>query len=157
MVVKRLLRHPRPQATCALLGKCHKYGMPSSHAQVMSYAFTTALLMHLHRRRNRKNVKNSAPSRSEVIELIELVLLAALGALVGIARVYLGYHSADQVLAGVGLGSIFSVVWFWLIQAAVHSIGLAKSIQNVFSVLLHLRNSWEEPYVHGTSQSKKVR
>lgn len=34
MVIKRILKHPRPAATCAALGNCHKYGMPSSHMQV---------------------------------------------------------------------------------------------------------------------------
>ncbi|KAL4540925.1 hypothetical protein Ndes2437B_g05328 [Nannochloris sp. 'desiccata'] len=122
LAVKHFLRHPRPPETCAFIGKCHKYGMPSSHAQVMAYAFTTGVLMHVHRRKNRKNFNSSA---TEMFELFELVFLAGLSVLVGIARVYLGYHSVDQVLAGVALGSGFSAFWFCLI-AMVHSTGLAE-------------------------------
>jgi membrane-associated phospholipid phosphatase len=155
MAVKRVLRHPRPAATCALIGKCHKYGMPSSHAQVMAYAFTTALLMHLHRRRNRKNSKR----KTEIFEIFELLFLAALSILVAIARVYLGYHGVDQVMAGLVLGSVFAGVWFWVIKMA-HKTGTATSIENLFSSLLQLRNAFEEGYVvHQTSlnKTKKLR
>lgn len=152
MAVKRLLRQPRPAETCAFIGKCHKYGMPSSHSQVMAYAFTTALLMHMHRRGNRKN---SSLLASEIFELFELIILAGLSALVGIARVYLGYHSVSQVLAGVALGSGFSALWFLFI-AAVHSTGIARSS---FSAVLHLENDWERGYIHGQpdSRSKKLK
>lgn len=129
--------------------------MPSSHAQVMAYAFTTGVLMHVHRRKNRKNFNSSA---TEMFELFELVFLAGLSVLVGIARVYLGYHSVDQVLAGVALGSGFSAFWFCLI-AMVHSTGLARAIQSLISPLLHLRNDWEQGYVHGRqgNASKKLK
>ncbi len=50
-VVKKVLKQPRPAATCTLLGNCHKHGMPSSHSAVMAFAATTALLLYLHRRR----------------------------------------------------------------------------------------------------------
>lgn len=149
MAVKRLLQQPRPTETCAFIGKCHKYGMPSSHAQVMAYAFTTALLMHMHRRRNRNNSKLLA---TEILELFELIVLAGLSALVGIARVYLGYHSGNQVVAGMTLGSGFSALWFLFI-ATVHSTGIARGIQSFFPALLHLKNDWERGYVHGKPDS----
>jgi membrane-associated phospholipid phosphatase len=109
----------------------------------MAYALTTAFLMHMHRRRNRKNF-NSLPT--EIFDVFELVILAGLSVLVGIARVYLGYHSVDQVMAGMMLGSGFSALWFLLI-AAVHSTGTARAIQRFFSPLLHLKSDWDHDYV----------
>jgi hypothetical protein len=38
MGIKRVLKHPRPAATCEALGICHKHGMPSSHMQVQAPA-----------------------------------------------------------------------------------------------------------------------
>lgn len=49
--VKKAVKQPRPAATCALLGNCHKHGMPSSHSAVMAFSAATALLLYLHRRR----------------------------------------------------------------------------------------------------------
>jgi membrane-associated phospholipid phosphatase len=131
--------------------------MPSSHAQVMAYAFTTALVMHSHRRRNRKN-SNSNVAKTEFFEFIELVSLAVLLILVCIARVYLGYHGVDQVVAGAALGSVFSAIWFLGVIKAVHATGLAKLLQALFSPLLYLGNAWEEGWVHFSNvASKKVR
>ena len=145
MVVKKLVRQPRPAATCAMLGKCHKYGMPSSHAQVMSFALSIALYMHLHRRKNRKT-RNEAPL-SKIMEVLELLLLAAVTANVGYARVYLGYHSWEQVFAGVLLGGSIGWAWFTF-MAVAQNAGLANVVQKVCAPILTLNNKWRDSHVH---------
>ena len=68
----------------------------------MGYAATTCLLLCLHRRRLRAaSTSTSAAAR----ELAEVALLCALTAAVGYGRVHLGYHTAEQVTAGLCLGA----------------------------------------------------
>ena len=112
--LKTLLCQPRPAATCATLGICHKHGMPSSHAQVMAFVAVTCLL--LDRRRQQSGAKPQQRA-TRVIEAVELLLLAAAAAAVGYARVYLGYHSAAQVVAGAALGAAAAWAWFVLTVA----------------------------------------
>ena len=38
------------------------------------------------------------------------------------SRVHLGYHTADQVYAGLVLGCVLGVVWFWLYETVYISI-----------------------------------
>lgn len=152
MGVKRIVRQPRPAATCAMLGKCHKYGMPSSHAQVMSFALSTAVLTHLHRRKNRK-AKLEAPL-SEAVEILELLILAAATAIVSFARVYLGYHSAGQVFAGVLFGSTFGWAWF-LFLAVAQEAGLGGVVQKVCAPMITLKNRWRESRIHTLDVSDK--
>ena len=62
--IKRVLKQPRPAATCALLGNCHKHGMPSSLSAVMAFAATTALLLYLHRSCSSSSSSSSSTHRS---------------------------------------------------------------------------------------------
>jgi dolichyldiphosphatase len=101
--LKHLLQHPRP-ATCALLHMCHSHGMPSSHTSMMwcaAAAASCAAARHLRRQGRLAALLTSA-------ELAAL-WVAALG--VGVSRVYLGYHSTDQVAAGALLGLLFGCAW----------------------------------------------
>jgi len=101
--LKHLLQHPRP-ATCAMLHICHSHGMPSSHTSMMfcwvMIAWCTA---------TRQFSKQSSASKL----LVGLELLAYSSIAVGVAtsRVYLGYHSLDQVAAGAAFGVLFGLVW----------------------------------------------
>lgn len=140
-IVKRAIKQPRPLATCSALGKCGKFGMPSSHAQVMAFALATAILMHRHRRKLRRSL-NLRTSNS--IELLELILLGLVTVLVSIGRVYLGYHSTVQVVAGLLLGSSWGAVWFVLLMT-LHKSGVVSFIQTVMRPLLPLKNEWMSP------------
>lgn len=115
MVVKRALRHPRPRATCELLGNCHKWGMPSSHSQVMGFAVSMALQYHFHRRSLRRGHGQNS-RQSYPLEVFELSALCALACGVACGRVYLGYHSTLQVVAGLILGVMHALVWFALLH-----------------------------------------
>jgi dolichyldiphosphatase len=139
-VLKDLLQQPRPEATCAVLGNCHKHGMPSSHSAVMAFAATTCALLYLRRRwqagsstqgTNRKaagetaaNKKSRAGSSASwgasvalAVEVLELLAVMSLAAAVAYGRMYLGYHSAAQVAAGLLLGTTCALAWWQLTRA----------------------------------------
>jgi dolichyldiphosphatase len=106
--LKHLLKHPRP-ATCSMLNICHSHGMPSSHTSMMFAYFTIygCITLHLWRRRG---------TVSRLLAAAEQIALAAAAVGVGCSRIYLGYHSSDQVLAGAVLGSVFGLVWFGVLR-----------------------------------------
>jgi dolichyldiphosphatase len=98
---------PRPPETCEALGICEKHGMPSSHAQVMAYAACMYLLVCWRRsRRGRTRPPPAAARRARmVLGALEAAALIIVTGTVCVARVYLGYHSAPQVVAGAALGA----------------------------------------------------
>ena len=91
-VLKATIRQQRPSATCSLLGVCETYGMPSNHATMMAFAAVQWVLWHARTRQ-----KTTAGS---FWLGLDVVLFSCLVALVAFARVYLGYHSLSQVVAG---------------------------------------------------------
>ena len=101
-VLKACIRQQRPSATCALLGVCDTYGMPSNHAQIMSF-----LAVHWVAAALRKPLSPAG----RLWLATDAAVLACLVVLVSAARVYLGYHSLEQVLAGVGCGACLALVW----------------------------------------------
>ncbi len=76
-----------------------------------------------------------------LVTLAEVAALAAASAAVAASRVYLGYHSLDQVVAGAVVGSIFGAAWF------VVMLTLAPVYQQVAllpaSNWLDIRNTWD--------------
>lgn len=110
-VLKATIRQQRPSATCALLGVCETYGMPSNHATMMSFAAVQWVLWHA--RARQKTMAGSLWLGLDVVAFATLVVL------VSYARVYLGYHSTSQVLAGVACGSSTALLTFGLEQQFV--------------------------------------
>jgi membrane-associated phospholipid phosphatase len=115
--LKRALAAPRP-ATCAALGVCHKHGFPSSHSAVMGYALGIAALEFSRRRRRRAGDGAAAAGAHPLVEAAELAALGAAAAAVAAARVYLGYHSSEQAVAGLGLGLFLAFLLHRLVAAA---------------------------------------
>ena len=77
-------------------------GFPSDHAQFMGFwAAYAALFLILYVPR---------VGRPYWRELLGAAVVALAAAVAG-SRVYLGYHSADQVCAGLGFGSVFAAGW----------------------------------------------
>lgn len=107
--LKHLLQHPRP-ATCAMLHICNSHGMPSSHTSMM-FCWTTlaccAALRHFQ--------KQGLASR--VLSVAELAAYSCIAVGVAASRVYLGYHSLDQVAAGAVFGIVFGLLWSLLLHA----------------------------------------
>lgn len=104
--LKRLIEQPRPP-TCAAVDFCKTHGMPSSHAQLAWFAATVAVLAHRRRR-------DANPSSTRVVDPLRTFLVAAhvpLAVAVSASRVYLGYHSVEQVAVGAVVGVLSGAAW----------------------------------------------
>ena len=88
-----LLASCRPTNLCERLGNCHEYGMPSSHTQLMAFAFVTYMLLV-----TRAPASTLAAGRVQRgFHLVQGAVLGLLTAGVAYSRIYLGYHSLSQV------------------------------------------------------------
>ena len=88
-----LLVSCRPTDLCERLGNCNEYGMPSSHTQLMAFAFVTYMLLV-----TRAPASTVAVGRLQRgFHLAQGALLGLLTAAVAYSRIYLGYHSLSQV------------------------------------------------------------
>ncbi|KAJ2024186.1 hypothetical protein IWW57_003834 [Coemansia sp. S610] len=99
LVLKQIIREERPH-----LHLGDGYGMPSSHAQFMGFfvMFSAMYLEH-------QIATNVVQKR-----MVQMGA-AVLGVLVAASRVYLGYHTFQQVLAGAAVGLLAGLFWYWLI------------------------------------------
>lgn len=90
-VLKRLFQQPRPRTSTK-----HGYGMPSDHAQFMFFFATYAILWLSSRHKGPSGQRQFATAA---------VLLNAIT--VSYSRVFLGFHTPEQVLVGalIGMGS----------------------------------------------------
>ena len=98
--LKRVFQQPRP-ASCALVDFCGTHGMPSSHAQLAWFVAAVAVLAYRRRR-------DAHPASTRVVDAFGALLVAAhvpMAIAVTASRVYLGYHSAEQVAAGAMVGA----------------------------------------------------
>ena len=88
-----LLVSCRPTNLCERLGNCHEYGMPSSHTQLMAFAFVTYMLLV-----TRAPASTLAAGRLQRgVHLAQGAVLGLLTVAVAYSRIYLGYHSLSQV------------------------------------------------------------
>jgi dolichyldiphosphatase len=103
--LKRIIKEERPKQ---MLGK--GYGMPSSHAQFVTYfaVYLTLFLLVRH--------VPTVPKPDTTSYFLMRVALAAgvcLGAgAVATSRIYLNYHTPKQVLAGCAAGVLCAVSWY---------------------------------------------
>ena len=110
-ILKNLIKHPRPLQV-KNRGSFSKYGMPSDHAMCMFYFSTFFSLLIIFR----YYVNNN--SIVQILFKNLLVVISFVGAfLVAYSRVYLEYHTYEQVVVGSLLGILIGAVWFF----AVHS------------------------------------
>lgn len=86
------------------------YGMPSSHAQFMTYfaIYLTLFLVFRHS----PSYAGSYPYSDFLLRTALAVGLCASAVAVSASRVYLSYHTPRQVLAGSGVGFICACSWF---------------------------------------------
>ena len=111
--LKRFIKQERPKQ---MNGK--GYGMPSSHAQFMSY-FAVAMGLFLlvrHRpppgtpsRRELESGHTPLPYWQRVV--VSVVVLGVAGLVAG-SRVYLSYHTPVQVFVGGVAGIVSAVMWY---------------------------------------------
>ncbi|KAL5011272.1 hypothetical protein ScPMuIL_009823 [Solemya velum] len=106
-ILKHIIRESRPTARAVLYTE---YGMPSSHAQFVWF-FATYMLLFLFIR--------IYTNYNWIDDLWKYCVgfggyLAAV--IVTYSRVYLGYHTFNQVFCGALLGTIFGGSWFCVVQ-----------------------------------------
>src|SRR5437763_4307341 len=86
------------------------YGMPSSHAQFVTFfsLFLSFFLLFRH---------NPAPSTTHTTtsfleRLVLSVMACVCAAAVAASRIYLNYHTPRQVLVGCAAGATTAIAWF---------------------------------------------
>ena len=133
--LKYIFKHPRP-ATCHMLRLCHSYGMPSSHTAMAFFFFMATALAALSR-----SGKQSVFLR--IWGICEAGATLALATAVALSRVYLGYHSILQVIAGAGLG--MAVAAFWHVLLVLLHPRLCWFCRLPMFTLLAVRDTWNVP------------
>jgi dolichyldiphosphatase len=121
-VLKRYIKEERPRGmvlytslfarVCSHMSEMHGkgYGMPSSHAQFVSF-FSVTLTLFLLFRHVPHPTDTHTPFTFGGRFLLSLVALACAGA-VAASRIYLSYHTNKQVIVGVAAGAACAFVWF---------------------------------------------
>jgi dolichyldiphosphatase len=118
--LKRLIKEERPPRMNG-----NGYGMPSSHAQFVTFFAVSMAFFLLLRHRppgpgRRKN--NHTP-----MTMLERAFWSTMGLLgastVAWSRVYLNYHTPKQVLVGCTAGVVIAVAWF-IVTSILRRIGL---------------------------------
>ncbi|CAL8071922.1 unnamed protein product [Calicophoron daubneyi] len=105
IVLKRFLKHPRPTQLSA---QTRSYGMPSDHSQFMGF-FCACFICFLFIRLDKKSF-----SHGFRYILCGGCILSTL--LTCYSRIYLFYHTVQQVFVGLALGIIFGLAWFLIVQ-----------------------------------------
>lgn len=99
---------PLTGRTTEMYGK--GYGMPSSHAQFVSF-FSLYLALFLLLRHAPHPTHTHTPTTFAQRLGLSILAVAAAGA-VAFSRIYLSYHTGKQVLVGCAAGAAFALVWF---------------------------------------------
>jgi dolichyldiphosphatase len=120
-VLKRWLAHPRPNHS-----QRSDYGMPSSHAQFSGFFAMYMLLLLWWRWRIGSFIKRFIYST--------VVLVGSL--LVCYSRIYLHYHTEEQVLVGILVGTVVAILYYWLCYRLISRPWLIAQIKR--SALLRL-------------------
>ncbi|ORY10535.1 DOLPP1 protein [Clohesyomyces aquaticus] len=104
-VLKRLIKEERPKE---MHGK--GYGMPSSHAQFVTFFSLTLTLFLLLRHQPHPTLTHTPFSFAQraMLSLVSLLCAAAVAS----SRVYLSYHTPKQVLVGSAAGAVYAIFWF---------------------------------------------
>lgn len=95
-ILKKIIQQPRPVDS-----ELHDFGMPSNHAQFIGF-FTFFYVAQLHLN------SNILPIMYRKIYIVFLLFLCVI---VGYSRIYLSYHSPEQVVAGIITGALFGSCW----------------------------------------------
>ena len=112
-VLKTIIKQPRPTVSFRNLESAHHhmvYGMPSTHAQFMCFALFYMFLFVLFR------LPNDGGNMEKVCKTSILTVYSFATVLVLYSRVYLMYHTVEQVFYGAIIGMLLGYVWFWVVQ-----------------------------------------
>jgi len=116
LVIKAVVKEPRPprpfgatpmqtEGGFSLGGS----GMPSNHAQFMFYIAAIAFFRH----QSGAFPPPFGRASKRTVALVGQLLLWTAAAAVAYSRVFLVYHTVQQVCAGAFAGVVFAAVWEW--------------------------------------------
>ncbi|ODV58328.1 dolichyldiphosphatase, partial [Ascoidea rubescens DSM 1968] len=140
-VIKNILKHQRPTYLDNLQEKLpllrNQYGMPSAHSQFMGFFsmfFSLRFLLQF---------KNLTLFEKFII----IVVLNSMSIMTAFSRVYLYYHSADQVCVGLLLGWLLGSIFF-LIVSFLRDFGIIKYLLKNFKIfkIFYLKDSFYDNY-----------
>lgn len=112
-VLKRIIKEPRPSRLGQPLWS--QYGMPSAHAQFMGF-FTAFVILLFY---VRIKVVTLIIPLAKLWKHFLAVGCVIVSLLVCYSRIYLRYHTTNQVFVGLVLGLIFGVSWFIFMEKIV--------------------------------------
>ncbi|KAJ2805520.1 hypothetical protein H4R21_001226 [Coemansia helicoidea] len=111
LALKEAVREERPHRH---LGD--GYGMPSSHAQFMGF-FALYVALYFERQTGAHRVHRRIAQAGA----------AVLGAAVAVSRVYLGYHTLRQTLAGGAVGLAAAAAWYAFAECVLRPSGFVDA------------------------------
>ncbi|KAL1922461.1 uncharacterized protein VTP21DRAFT_10000 [Calcarisporiella thermophila] len=114
------------------------YGMPSSHAQFMAF-FAMYIAIYTY---------SFITFKHSIWKHFIFTSLTAIAAMVSYSRIYLNYHTTEQVLIGALVGSLFAIMWNFLIEKIVRPCGLVRwALELPIAHWLSVRDSRDIPDV----------
>jgi dolichyldiphosphatase len=106
------------------------YGMPSSHSQFIWY-FAVYGSLYMYRYIYLDHT---------VWKVLTSIAMFSLAILVAVSRIYLGYHTLNQVLIGSMVGTGYGALWYGVTRW-VHSVGAIQWLVNTsIAKKLYLRD-----------------
>lgn len=121
-VLKRLTNQPRPDKA----GDLTDSGMPSNHSQFVCFFVAVSV----HRLMDRRS---PLPLVFRVLYSAALIVLALL---VCVSRLYLLYHTKEQVLAGALVGAVLGIAWARISPAVADTLFETPALNALFRFLL---------------------
>eukprot|EP00250_Pteridium_aquilinum_P000440 c10483_g1_i1 orf=163-840(-) len=116
--VKKAVKESRP-LTCEALEMCDSHGWPSSHSVYMTF-FSIYITLLAARR---------LTFSTSLGKVLAIAIPWPFAAVVMYSRIYLGYHSPAQVVAGGCLGLILGSVWFLIVNVVlVHTFPVLEEL-----------------------------
>lgn len=107
-IIKDLAHEARP-LTCEALEMCDSNGWPSSHSQYMCFFSMYCTLL----------VTRRLHFADEFRRVFVALLPWPFALTVMYSRVYLGYHTTAQIMAGGSLGLLLGAGWYFLMDTVV--------------------------------------
>ena len=102
-ILKTALQEARP--SISNVDFIPKYGMPSNHSQFMGFLAMNVTLWAV------KHWKIST-----LWKILSILGIWALTFIVGVSRIYLLYHTFNQVFVGIVAGCVFGYIWHVIIE-----------------------------------------
>eukprot|EP01061_Rhynchopus_euleeides_P019977 TRINITY_DN32711_c0_g1_i1.p1 TRINITY_DN32711_c0_g1~~TRINITY_DN32711_c0_g1_i1.p1 ORF type:complete len:191 (+),score=47.59 TRINITY_DN32711_c0_g1_i1:169-741(+) len=119
VLLKNVIREPRPPMGGAIR---EDFGMPSRHAQFTACICVLAML---------------CVPKGKQTPLFPLVMWTAVFA-VSAARVYLGYHTLQQVGVGCVVGCLYAVWWNTLASKGLAKLGITPALHKLANGVINL-------------------